>query len=47
MVDIDEGLAKGDFKFRLWGDKLKGGWVLIRMKPKAGEARNNFRSITI
>ena len=39
MVDIDEGLAKGDFKFRLWGEKLRGGWMLVRMRPKPGEAR--------
>ncbi len=42
MNDPNEGLAKGDFKFRLWGDKLRGGWVLIRMKPKAGEANTNW-----
>ncbi|MBI4923305.1 MAG: DNA ligase D [Devosia nanyangense] len=41
MGDIGEGLKKGDFKFRLWGEKLKGGWVLIRMKPKPGEAGKN------
>ncbi len=33
--------AKGDFKFRLWGEKLKGGWVLIRMKPKPGDDRQH------
>ncbi|MBE7218030.1 MAG: DNA ligase D [Caulobacteraceae bacterium] len=27
----DEGLAKGDLKFMLEGDKLHGGWVLVRM----------------
>ena len=42
MNDPHEGLAKGDFKFRLWGEKLKGGWVLIRMKPKAGDTKNNW-----
>src|SRR5690242_16614405 len=42
MNDIEEGLKKGDFKFRLWGEKLKGGWVLIRMKPKAGGANTNW-----
>ena len=30
--DMDEGLAKGDLKFRLHGEKLKGDWVLVRMK---------------
>ncbi len=42
MNDVHEGLAKGDFKFRLWGEKLKGGWVLIRMKPKKGETDSNW-----
>src|SRR3569623_1841700 len=42
MNDVQEGLAKGDFKFRLWGEKLKGGWVLIRMKPKKGETDSNW-----
>src|SRR3569833_920710 len=42
MNDVHEGLSKGDFKFRLWGEKLKGGWVLIRMKPKKGEADSNW-----
>ncbi|MEO6395059.1 MAG: DNA ligase D [Devosia sp.] len=42
MGDPDEGLRKGDFKFRLWGEKLKGGWVLVRMKPKPGDSKNNW-----
>lgn len=32
--DPDEGLAKGDLKFRLYGKRLKGEFVLVRMKPK-------------
>ena len=32
--DPDEGLAKGDFKFRLHGDRLNGDFVLVRMKPR-------------
>ena len=35
--DVEEGLAKGDFKFVLHGERLKGKWVLVRMKPKRGE----------
>ena len=35
--DPDEGLAKGDLKFILHGARLKGKWVLVRMKPKRGE----------
>jgi DNA ligase D len=37
MGDIEESLRTGDFKFRLWGEKLKGGWMLVRLKPKAGQ----------
>src|SRR6202167_4315036 len=27
-----EGLASGDLKFTLYGERLKGSWVLVRMK---------------
>jgi len=37
MGDPHEGLKSGDFKFRLWGEKLKGGWMLVKLKPKKGE----------
>ncbi len=32
--DPDQGLAKGDFKFRLHGDRVNGDFVLVRMKPR-------------
>ncbi len=32
--DARAGLAKGDFKFRLHGAKLRGEWALVRMKTK-------------
>ena len=32
MVDVQEGLAKGDLKFRLAGSKMKGGWALVRIR---------------
>lgn len=35
--DPAEALAKGDFKFILHGGRLRGKWVLVRMKPKRGE----------
>ncbi|MHA1554721.1 MAG: non-homologous end-joining DNA ligase, partial [Alphaproteobacteria bacterium] len=35
--DAEEGYAKGDFKFILHGRRLRGKWVLVRMKPKRGE----------
>ncbi len=34
MEDPEQALAKGAFKFRLDGEKLKGGWMLARLKPK-------------
>ncbi len=44
--DPDEGLAKGDFKFILHGARLKGKWVLVRMKgSRTGKyAKENKRS---
>lgn len=30
--DVDAALQKGDFKFRLYGKKLKGSWVLVRTR---------------
>ncbi len=37
MEDIDAGLRKGGFKFRLWGEKLKGGWMLTKLKGRPGD----------
>ena len=34
--DPHEGYARGDLKFKLHGEKLKGSWVLARMKGKPG-----------
>jgi len=40
--DPAAGIAKGDFKFVLHGAKLQGQWVLVRMKPRPGEKRDNW-----
>ena len=40
--DPAAGIAKGDFKFVLSGSKLQGQWVLVRMKPRPGEKRENW-----
>jgi len=41
--NIDEALAKGELKFVLAGEKLKGGFVLVRMKgDRFGGKRNNW-----
>ncbi len=34
MEDATKSLAKGAFKFRLSGEKLSGGWMLVRLKSK-------------
>ena len=41
--DPHQGLKKGDLKFRLEGERLGGGWVLVRMKwDKKGGKRTNW-----
>ena len=35
--DPAESLARGELKFHLHGEKLEGGWVLVRLKPREGE----------
>lgn len=42
LVDVEEGLHDGDLKFILHGQRLKGAWVLVHMKPKPGERDNNW-----
>jgi bifunctional non-homologous end joining protein LigD len=37
MGDPQKDLAKGAFKFRLAGEKLKGGWMLARLKGRPGD----------
>jgi bifunctional non-homologous end joining protein LigD len=38
----EKALAKGDFKFKLEGDRLHGSFVLVRMRGKEGEKRTNW-----
>lgn len=40
--DPATGLAKGDLKFELHGEKLLGRWVLVRMKPRPGDRAENW-----
>jgi bifunctional non-homologous end joining protein LigD len=42
LGDPHEGLTKGDFKFVLNGQRLHGLWVLVRMKPRPGDKRENW-----
>src|SRR2546422_11175728 len=32
--DVNKALAKGDLKMRLFGKKMKGSWVLVRMRDR-------------
>src|SRR5262245_60734544 len=34
VEDVDRALAKGDLKFALHGQKLRGSWVLVRMRER-------------
>jgi bifunctional non-homologous end joining protein LigD len=38
----EEQLRKGELKFTLDGERLHGSWVLVRMKRREGEKRNNW-----
>ena len=38
--DVAEGLDKGKLKFTLHGERMRGGWALIRMR--GGEKRENW-----
>ena len=37
-TDPHEGLKKGELKFVLEGERLNGGWVLVRMKRRRARA---------
>lgn len=41
IEDPRTGYAKGKLKFRLHGDKLKGGWTLVRMGGRARQERTD------
>ncbi len=40
--DPGKGMKKGHLDFELHGHKLNGKWHLVRLKPKAGEKRDNW-----
>ena len=37
-----KALEKGELKFALDGERLRGSWVLVRLKRREGEKRNNW-----
>ena len=42
LHDVEEGLAAGKLHFVLHGARMRGGWALVRMRGRAGEARENW-----
>ncbi|HEX2258076.1 MAG TPA: non-homologous end-joining DNA ligase, partial [Afifellaceae bacterium] len=40
--DPHQGLEEGKLKFRLQGERMRGGWTLVRMQPRQGEKRENW-----
>jgi bifunctional non-homologous end joining protein LigD len=40
--DPAAGMKKGHIRFELLGHKLRGGWHLVRLKPRSGEKRDNW-----
>jgi bifunctional non-homologous end joining protein LigD len=40
--DADVGIKKGHLSFALAGEKLKGNWHLVRLKPRDKEKRDNW-----
>ncbi len=41
-LDADKGYAKGHLKLRLAGEKLRGGWNLVRMGGRRNEGADNW-----
>jgi bifunctional non-homologous end joining protein LigD len=39
VPDVDAAMKKGELKFSLNGKKLKGSWVLVRLRPRGDEKR--------
>ncbi len=40
--DPREGMAAGQLKFRLYGEKLQGAWALVRMRGKPNERQESW-----
>jgi len=41
-VDVDEAMRKGKLAFVLHGERLKGKWALVRLRPRSSKDRDNW-----
>jgi len=41
-TDFKEGLEQGQLKFRLYGERLKGDWTLVKWKARSTEKQENW-----
>jgi bifunctional non-homologous end joining protein LigD len=41
-LDPEQALKKGELKFVMAGERVKGGFVLVRLRRREGEKRNNW-----
>ncbi len=39
---VDDALERGELKFVMEGERLHGGWVLVRLRPNGKSKRNNW-----
>ncbi|WP_099864666.1 DNA ligase D [Pararhizobium haloflavum] len=42
LHDPEEGLKEGKLHFRLHGERMTGGWALVRMRARKSEKRENW-----
>lgn len=42
LEDPEKGFEKGSLKMRLSGERMRGNWALVRMKPRGKETRENW-----
>jgi bifunctional non-homologous end joining protein LigD len=40
--DVDKGRKRGELKIVFDGERMKGGWVLVRLKPREHEKHDNW-----
>ncbi|HZZ35814.1 MAG TPA: DNA ligase D [Caulobacteraceae bacterium] len=41
-LDVDTALKRGELKFVMEGERMHGGWVLVRLRPDARSKRQNW-----